>query len=166
MKGIIIQGSARNSGNSAKVAKGIQEETGFEIINLCDLKIGQFDYDFKNQEDDFPALIQKLANDYELLIFVTPVYWYTMSGHMKTMFDRISDCLILDKETGRKLRGKKMMAVSCGSDDRENVGFFMPFEQSANYLGMEYLGSAHTWINGDAVHAGALENLDSLFAAI
>ncbi len=89
--------------------------------------------------------IKKIV-EYDLIIFATPVYWYSMSGTMKTFFDRITDCLKIEKETGRKLRGKNMAAISCGSDSFENEGFFIPFEKSAEYLGMNYFGHIHTWI--------------------
>ena len=35
------------------------------------------------------------------IIFVTPVYWYAMSGRMKVFFDRWTDLLKIDKDTGR-----------------------------------------------------------------
>ena len=53
----------------------------------------------------------------------------------------------MDKETGRKLRGKNMGAISCGSDKNEIEGFFLPFRRSAEYLGMQYVGDIHTWIS-------------------
>ena len=65
---------------------------------------------------------------------------------MKIFFDRLSDCLKIEKETGRKLRGKNMAVLSCGSDDTETEGFFVPFRKSAAYLGMNYLADKHTWL--------------------
>ncbi len=74
-----------------------------------------------------------------------------MSGIMKTFFDRLSDCLKIEKERGRKLRGKNMAVISCGSDETETEGFFTPFRNSAEYLGMTYLGNIHTWIEDELV---------------
>ena len=92
------------------------------------------------------------------------VYWYSMSGLMKAFFDRITDCLKIEKETGRKLRGKYMAAISCGSDDNEVEGFFVPFQKSADYLGMTYVGNIHTWIESN--HPPEIVwNLISEFAA-
>ena len=70
---------------------------------------------------------------------------------MKTFFDRLSDCLRIEKETGRKLRGINMAVISCGSDEIETEGFFTPFRKSAAYLGMTYLGNIHTWIEDELV---------------
>lgn len=39
-----------------------------------------------------------------------------------------------------------MVVISCGSDEIETDGFFVPFTNSAEYLGMNYLGDIHTWI--------------------
>ena len=151
MKRIIIQGSSRSKGNTNKVVRLLMKELEFDLVDLSLKKIGYFDYEFKNQKDDFLSIIKKIANEYELIVFATPVYWYSMSGLMKTFFDRLSDCLRIEKETGRKLRGKNMAAISCGSDEIETEGFFTPFRNSAEYLGMNYLGNIHTWIEDDEI---------------
>lgn len=148
---VILQASSRSDGNTNKIASYIQEQTGFDIIDLKSKNIAEFDYDFKNSNDDFLPIIREIVEKYDTLIFTTPVYWYTMSGIMKTFFDRISDCLKIEKETGRKLRGRNMLVISCGSDDEAIAGFELPFKQSANYLGMNYLGYLHTWIENKKI---------------
>lgn len=74
-----------------------------------------------------------------------------MSGVLKVFLDRISDFLFHEKEFGRLLRGKQMGIVSCGSDMEVFEGFEMPFKQTSNYLGMDYLGHLHTWLENDKV---------------
>jgi multimeric flavodoxin WrbA len=145
MKRVIIQGSSRKNGNNNQVVHVLQSHLDCDLIHLCDHQIGQYDYENKNSQDDFLKLMRKMVT-YDIIIFATPVYWYAMSGTMKAFFDRITDCLKLEKETGRKLRGKKMAAISCGSEPDETEGFFVPFKESAGYLGMHYLGHVHTWI--------------------
>ncbi len=145
MRRLIVQGSSRNNGNTSKITQILQNYLACDVIDLSECNIGQYDYENKNQSDDFLKTFRKIV-EYDLIIFATPVYWYSMSGTMKTFFDRITDCLKIEKETGRKLRGKNMAVISCGSDSFENEGFFIPFEKSAEYLGMSYLGHIHTWI--------------------
>lgn len=145
MKRIIVQGSSRNNGNTNKIVQILRNQLECDLINLSELDIHQYDYKNGSQNDDFMPTIKKIA-EYDLIIFATPVYWYAMSGTMKTFFDRITDCLKIEKDTGRKLRGKNMAVISCGSDSTENEGFFLPFEKSAEYLGMNYFGHIHTWI--------------------
>ena len=144
-KGVIIQASSRSQGNTSLMVSYINNLLDFDIIDLNKKKIGHFDYDFKNQNDDFNALFKDIVKKYDTIVFATPIYWYTMSGILKVFIDRISDFLKTEKEYGRQLRGKKMAVISCGSDAEIFEGFTMPFVQSANYLGMDYLGHVHTW---------------------
>lgn len=145
-KGVIVQGSSNSKGNTNKISLLVRESTGFDIIDLHTKNIGEFDYENRNRDDDFMPLINEIVENYEIIIFTTPVYWYSMSGTMKTFFDRITDCFKFEKETGRKLQGKKMAAISCSESHQESEGFFIPFRNSAKYFGMNYLGDMHTWI--------------------
>ncbi len=152
-KGIIILGSSNSQGETSQMASFVSEKTNFPIIDLKTKNIGEFDYEFNNRGDDFLPLMKNIVENYDLIIFATPVYWYTMSGIMKTFFDRISDCLKIEKETGRKLRGMDMAVISSGSDKELVKGFYMPFVESANYLGMQYLADVHCWVNNDGLLA-------------
>ncbi len=150
-KGIILQGSSRSVGNTSKIVEVLQQVTGFTVVDLKQKNIGHFDYDFKNQDDDFMPLMRDIADNYEVILFVTPVYWYSMSSIMKAFFDRITDCLKIEKSTGRKLRGKSMGVISSSEDPDIVAGFDMPFRESAGYLGMTYLGHLHTWVENGTV---------------
>ncbi|HMW40316.1 MAG: flavodoxin family protein [Saprospiraceae bacterium] len=142
-KGVIILGSSNSHGETYKLCNSIQQYTHFPIIDLRTKNILPFDYEFKNQEDDFLNTFRTIVDNYELIIFATPVYWYAMSGTMKIFFDRFSDCLKRHKELGRKLRGKQMALLSVGSDKEIKEGFTMPFVETANYLGMHYITNTH-----------------------
>ena len=159
MKAVIIQGSSRKDGNTNQICNRMAGEPSIDLLHLVDYEIGHFDYDFKNQHDDFQSLIQKLIN-YPIWIFATPVYWYTMSGRTKVFLDRISDLLKIDKETGRKLRGKSLGLISCGSETRMNKGFAVPFQLSAEYLGMDYLGDLHGWIENGQIPSHIQRDID------
>jgi hypothetical protein len=74
-----------------------------------------------------------------------------MSGRMKVFFDRISDTIRISKEVGRKLRGKHMAALSCGYGNEEIEAFFLPFQKSADYLGINYIGDIHTWVQTESI---------------
>ena len=142
-KKVIILGSSRKNGNTTRIADEISKETGIEVINLSDYNISYYDYESKNREDDFFPLIKGIIEKYDTLIFATPVYWYNMSGIMKVFFDRFSDLIRIEKETGRKLRGKKIGVITNSHDNEIEESFYIPFQKSADYLGMEYLGHAH-----------------------
>ncbi|MDW8849684.1 flavodoxin family protein [Flavobacterium sp. MMLR14_040] len=142
-KTVIILGSSRKNGNTTKIVDEISKEHGIEVINLSDFNISYYDYESKNREDDFFPLIKGIIENYDTLIFATPIYWYNMSGIMKVFFDRFSDLIRIEKETGRKLRGKKIGVISNSHDDEIEESFYIPFKKTADYLGMEYLGHAH-----------------------
>ena len=142
-KTVIILGSSRKNGNTTKIVDEISKEHGIEVINLSDFNISYYDYESKNREDDFFPLIKGIIENYDTLIFATPIYWYNMSGIMKVFFDRFSDLIRIEKETGRKLRGKKIGVISNSHDNEIEESFYIPFKRSADYLGMEYLGHAH-----------------------
>jgi multimeric flavodoxin WrbA len=148
MKTVIIQGSSRSNGNTCRIIEIFRKNHDADVFDLSQLNIGFYDYEHQNNDDDFLPTMKRIV-EYNLIIFATPVYWYAMSGRMKTFFDRITECLKTEKETGRKLRGKSMAAISCGSDDAETEGFFVPFKETAGYLGMNYLGDVHTWIDDE-----------------
>jgi len=157
--GIILLGSSNSRGNTCKIVKFLSETTGFDVIDLKEKNIGHFDYDFKNSTDDFLPLMEKITSKYNTIVFATPVYWYSMSGIMKVLFDRISDCLKIRKDLGRKLRGMNMAMVSCSSDPFLKKGFSMPFVETAHYLGMNYLGDQHTWIENGRIPREAQQKL-------
>jgi multimeric flavodoxin WrbA len=138
-KGIIVVGSSNSNGTTMKIASFIGARTDFSIIDLKTKTIREFDYEFKNRNDDFLPLIKHIVENYHIIVFATPVYWYAMSGTMKIFFDRLSDCLKTEKETGRKLRGMEMAVVCCGCDQKLKDGFYMPFIETAKYLGMRYM---------------------------
>jgi multimeric flavodoxin WrbA len=137
-KGVILMGSSNSTGTTHKIASFIAARTNFPIIDLKTKKIGEFDYEFKNRDDDFLPLLKHIVDTYQVVVFATPVYWYAMSARMKIFFDRLSDCLKTEKETGRKLRGMEMAVVCCGCDQKLKDGFYMPFKETARYLGMAY----------------------------
>ena len=150
-RGIILQGSSRSDGNTNKIVSFIKERTGFDSIDLLSKNISAFDYDKKNENDDYAPLMEDLVKHYDLIVFATPIYWYAMSGIMKNFFDRLVDVLKDEKKAGEKLKGMSMAMVSCGSGAEIKDGFTMPFVESANYLGMHYLGDIHTWLEDDEI---------------
>jgi multimeric flavodoxin WrbA len=166
-KTVIILGSARSKGNTYKIVEELRKSIDAELIDLRDYRISPYDYEHKNRDDDFLPLIRKIVKEYDLILFATPIYWYTMSARMKIFFDRISDCLQIEKETGRKLRGKKMAALCCGSIPTSIDSFFNVFKLSAGYLGMEYQGDVHTWIDEkDEIEDSLKEHLTAFAKAI
>jgi multimeric flavodoxin WrbA len=148
-KKVIILGSSRSKGNTANSIAAISEKHNIDVIDLNNYTISYYDYESKNLNDDFLPLIKSIIENYDTLIFATPVYWYNMSGIMKVFFDRFSDLIRVEKETGRKLKGKNMFVISNSHSDRIEKSFYIPFQKSAAYLGMNYTGELH--LNADKI---------------
>ena len=128
---VIIVGSSRSKGNTTKIVDGIANKFQIDVINLSDYEISHYDYESKNKDDDFLPLIKRIIEDYDTFIFATPVYWYSMSGIMKVFFDRFSDLLRIEKETGRQLRGKEFAVISNSHDNNIEHDFYIPFKKNS-----------------------------------
>ena len=146
--GIIILGSSRSDGDSAAVAKQLADLTGFKLLDLNHIEFSDYDYQSRNSDDDFLPTVRDIVDNYDHIIWLTPVYWYSMSAIMKRFIDRISDCLRIEKDTGRKFRGLSMSLVSVSNDVR-NEGFDTPFKLTAEYLGMQYCGDQHVVVSDE-----------------
>ncbi|WP_246516271.1 flavodoxin family protein [Aequorivita echinoideorum] len=145
MKKVIILGSSRKNGETKKIVNELIRISGWDLIDLTDFNISHFDYDHLNRNDDYIDLIKRITDNYDVLIFATPVYWYSMSGIMKVFFDRLTDLLRIEKDIGRKLRNKHMAVISCSNGDNLEDNFWLPFKKSAEYLGMNYITNLHTF---------------------
>jgi multimeric flavodoxin WrbA len=161
MRGVIIMGSSRSDGDTAAIAEKIREFSDFDIIDLNLFNFSYYDYKKINSKDDYLPLMKRIIVNYDLLVFATPVYWYSMSGIMKVFFDRITDLLSSEKELGRQLRGKRMAAVSCSQSADLGIAFWFPFIESAKYLGMGYVGNFHARLNGHSIPSTELARINN-----
>ena len=96
---LILSTSPRRKGNSAALAEAFAEgahEAGnhAEVVTLCDMKLEFCRGCLACQKtgrciinDDVRDLLPKI-HDADVLIFATPIYYYEMSGQMKTLLDR------------------------------------------------------------------------------
>ena len=160
-KTVIIQASARSQGDTNIIVNELNKHQNFDVIDLKTKNVGHFEYDFSNADDDFLPLMEEIIANYDTIVFATPIYWYNMSGILKAFFDRLSDLLHYKKELGRQLRGKNMGMISNNNYDDIKEGFSMPFKESANYLGMNYLGDIHTWVENGVIHPTAMARIDT-----
>ena len=146
-KTIVIMGSSNSMGDTYNVCKSIVNKYGFKFQDLNELVIMPYDYEHENKDDDFLGFMRHVLKSYDTIILATPVYWYSMSGIMKNFLDRFTDLLTIEKDMGRKLRGKSLLAVSVSKGDDCPEEYPMPFKRSANYLGMDWKGYAHFPVN-------------------
>ncbi len=156
-------GSSRNDGDTASVVQQLAAQMNCEWLDLNSLNFSDYDYQSRNSGDDFLPAIRRIVENYDHIIWATPVYWYTMSAVMKRFIDRISDCLRIEKETGRKFRGMSMSLVSVSNDVR-NEHFASPFVLTADYLGMTFTNDLHVVV-GEAAEASTEEQIEKWLKA-
>lgn len=160
-KGVVIQASSRSVGNTSALVRQFNTTANFDVVDLNTKQIQHFDYAFKNRNDDFNALFKTIVKKYKTLVFATPVYWYTMSGLLKVFLDRISDVLINEKDVGRQLRGKSMAVLSTNLEDAIHGSFSDPFEKSAAYLGMHFIGHQHVKVTNGRLTEQAINKTNA-----
>lgn len=138
MKTLILQASARPHGDTHRAVLRLAAELAADLLDLLDYSLHHYRYDHAYPPDDqFPELIAR-CHSYDRLILASPVYWYSMSGHLKVFVDRLTDLLTVQPETGRRLRGKTLGVLGVSDDGDVEACFFKPFELTAGYLGMTY----------------------------
>jgi multimeric flavodoxin WrbA len=122
----------------------IASELQIEVIDLGERRISAFDYEHRNRQDDFEALIDHVL-EFEQMIFASPVYWYAVCPPMKTFLDRISDLLEVPEllAKGRRLRGKEVYVLCTSIEEEPTPLFVNAWRETCDYLGMNYRGLLH-----------------------
>ena len=148
MKVTVITGSAHKKGTSALLADKFIEgakEAGHEVF--------RFDAAFENvkpclaceycsshdsecvHKDSMTTLSENLI-DTDLVVFVTPLYYYTMSAQIKAVIDRFH-------AKNAKISGNKkamLFATSYGADDWTMEGLEKTYEGILRFMNWEDAG--------------------------
>jgi len=142
---LVINGSARLNGDTQKIISRLMEGVDYTQLNLSEHYLQPYNYENQYPQEDQFELFAKELLFHKHIIFATPVYWYAMSGRMKTLFDRLTDWVTLNKDVGRNLKGKTMQLIAVGTDGDLPDGFTTPFFMTANYMEMAFRG--HQYFN-------------------
>jgi multimeric flavodoxin WrbA len=144
-KTLIIFGSARNDGNTMVAVQHCFGEYldsaahDVTMIDLADQHIDHYNYD-DDTEDDFISIAEQMAAS-DTIVFASPVYWYSVSGRLKTFFDRFTDLITTRKDLGRLLSGKSAYVIACGSEAEMPQEFQKPIEATCQYFEIAYKGA-------------------------
>lgn len=140
---LILLASARKESDTKKFLEIVFKDTDHALIDLLDFYIAPFNYDHTYpREDNFFKIIEQIIL-HDVIVLATPVYWYAMSGIMKTFFDRLTDLITIEKKSGRQLKGKSIFLIAVGAEEELPPGFEIPFKATADYLDMEYQTSLY-----------------------
>lgn len=145
----VIYGGTRPNGNSEILTEQVIQEMAAEKIYLRDYHIQPIidmrhtEEGFQGREDDYNSIIDRIL-PHDILIFSTPIYWYSMSGTMKNFIDRWSQTLRDPKypDFKRKMASKKAFVIAVGGDNPYMKGLPMiqQFQYIFDFMGIEFAG--------------------------
>ena len=104
---LFINASPNKNGNTFRIGEELLANTPHDILQMSDYKIYQYNQVYS--DDEISKVFEIIAN-YDTLVIGSPVYWYTVSGILKTFIDRL---YMLDE--ARILQGKKLYLFAQGS---------------------------------------------------
>ncbi|NER41532.1 flavodoxin family protein [Bacillus megaterium NBRC 15308 = ATCC 14581] len=145
---ITIYGSSRENGNTEELAKAVLKDINTEEVYLRRHTINPItdmrhdELGFTNQQDDYYDIAKKMAA-HDTILFVTPLYWYGMSGLMKNFVDRwserIRDSTIKFKE---QMKNKRVYVVVVGCRGASVIALppIMLFQYIVDFIGSSFSG--------------------------
>lgn len=147
MKITTIIGSSREDSNSEILADLVTKDIKHNKIDLKNLSIQPIhdlrhaDGGFQFVDDDYDTIINALLES-DLIIFSTPIYWYTMSGIMKNMIDRLSHAIRDDRfpQFKEQLKSVEAIVVAVGGDEPKIKGLplIQQFKYTFDFLNMQF----------------------------
>ena len=139
MKITILVGSSRKGGNSELLTDFVVQDIEHEKVYVKDLHIRPIEdlrhtrNCFQVVNDDYDGLVKSIMKS-DVVIFATPIYWYSMSGVMKNMIDRLSQAIRDERYPNLKehLKTMQTIVVVVGGDEPRIKG--LPLIQQFQYI--------------------------------
>lgn len=148
MKIVVLEGSPNKNGSSNLLAdcfKQGAEEAGHSVdvvdtahanIHPC---IGCIHCSYEGpcvQKDDMEMFREKILSA-DMLVFVTPLYYYGMSAQLKTLIDRFC---AFNSSIQRKHMKSALLTVAWNSDDWTFEALEVHYKTLVRYLNLEDMG--------------------------
>lgn len=167
----VLYGGGRPNGNTETLTKKVIEGIVVEEIHLKDYLIEpiidkRHDQEgFSEVHDEYNLIIDCILK-HDILIFSTPIYWYSMTGIMKKFVDRWSHTLRDSNypDFKKQLSSKKVYVIAVGGDNPYMTGLPMiqQFQHIFNFVGITFEG----YIIGEGNKPGdILQDVRALSAA-
>lgn len=121
---VIITGSPRKNGNTRILTDAfftsLQKNHAVKYFHAADMKIGACkacDACYKNGKacafsDDFNQIMDAIEPS-DIVVFASPLYWYSFSAQMKMVIDKLYSATVVNKN----LSGKESILISIGADN-------------------------------------------------
>jgi glutathione-regulated potassium-efflux system ancillary protein KefG len=124
-----------------RLTDSIQNQYGITVNNL-----------YENYPDFYIDVVaeQQLLIEHDIIVLQHPFYWYSSPAILKEWFDLVFQPGFAYGQKGRNLEGKQVLSVISTGGNKEVYckegrnhftinEFLVPFKQSANLCGMDYL---------------------------
>lgn len=136
-------GSARQAGDTHRLVARVLTDVPHTLVDLLDWPVAPYNYQNDYPSDDAFQQLAELMLQHKVIVFATPVYWYSMSGIMKDLLDRFTNLTDMHKQLGRQLANKHAFLLAVGSDQELPEGFEVPFRRTVEYFKMAFGGSLY-----------------------
>jgi multimeric flavodoxin WrbA len=166
----VIYGGTRPNGNTELLTEEAILGLKVEKVFLKDFTIQPIEdhrhseSGFKDVGDDYNSVID-LILPHDILIFATPIYWYSMSGTMKNFIDRWSQTLRDSNYPTFKtiMATKKAYVIAVGGDHPYVKGLPMiqQFQHIFDFMGTSFEG----YIIGKGSKPGDIKTDTAAFSA-
>jgi len=159
----VIYGGTRPDGNTEFLASKAIDGLSVHKVYLRDFNIHPI-IDYRHSPEGFPPV----GDEYDSVIdqvlphatwvFVTPIYWYSMSGTMKNFIDRWSQTMRDNRypEFRRQLAEKTAFVITAGGDNPKIKGLplILQFQHIFAFFGTTFGG----YVIGHASRPGDIVN--------
>lgn len=159
MKIATFIGSTRPNGNTELLTDVVMEGIKHQKVYLKELSIRPIEDlrhsegGFQVVEDDYDQII-KVFLENDIIIFATPIYWYSMSGIMKNMVDRFSHAIRDERypQFKERLKAVETIVIAVGGDKPRIKGMplIQQFQYTFDFLKMHF----SSYIIGEAGRPG------------
>lgn len=101
MKKILFMNFSPNkNGNTYQIGKELLNDHNYEVMQISDYRISQYGQVYN--DDQIKEVLKKVA-EFDTLVIGSPVYWYSVSGLLKTFIDRLYMLPEADALNGKEL---------------------------------------------------------------
>ncbi|MCS1352711.1 flavodoxin family protein [Mechercharimyces sp. CAU 1602] len=146
---IVLYGGTRPNGNTESLTEQTLSGLEVERINLSQFSIAPIKDQrherggFDPIDDDYDTIIDRLL-PHDIIVFATPIYWYSMSGIMKNFIDRWSQTMRDNRYPGfrERLGEKTAYVIAVGGDNPHIKGLPMiqQFQYICDFMGITFAG--------------------------
>lgn len=145
----VIYGGSRQNGNTDVLTEKAVQGLAVEKIYLKDYVIQPIEdlrhtpEGFQKIDDDHDHIMDRMLR-HDILVFSTPIYWYSMSGTMKNFIDRWSQTMRDPRypDLKNRMSEKTAYVITVGGDEPilKGLPMIQQFGHIFDFIGIPFAG--------------------------